>query len=93
MFFLPLNPKSSRCYFFIPPYNRRNISQNESHRLSHYLDEFSIVIPTWTPVMSQLNPRQQEAMEYVSGPLLVLAGAGSGKTSVITRKIAYLIEK
>ena len=41
--------------------------------------------------MSNLNPRQQEAMQYVSGPLLVLAGAGSGKTSVITQKIAYLI--
>lgn len=41
--------------------------------------------------MSNLNPRQQEAMQYVSGPLLVLAGAGSGKTSVITQKIAHLI--
>ena len=43
--------------------------------------------------MHQLNPRQHEALVNTSGPLLVLAGAGSGKTSVITRKMVYLIKE
>jgi DNA helicase-2/ATP-dependent DNA helicase PcrA len=57
------------------------------------LAKINLEYPGQDQILAGLNKQQKEAVTHINGPLLILAGAGSGKTTVLTRRVAYLISQ